>query len=111
MGKLADEIQATFAARGSRTVTVPEWNGRVLTVFPITIGQLTKIQGESDNFRRAARIIQVRAKNADGSAMFDEVDLETLCSHGVNAYGPVVVVRVAGEIMADAPQEEAAEGN
>lgn len=111
MGKLADEVQAAFQARGSRTVTIPEWGNRVVTVFPITIGQLTKIQAETDDFRRAARIIQVRGKNADGSAMFDEVDFETLCTHGIGQYGPKVIVRVAGEIMADIPAGEAAEGN
>ncbi len=110
MSAFRERVQAAWKARGCRVVRVPEWD-LDLTVFPLTIGQISAINAETDPIRRAARIIQVRAKTPDGSRLLDDLDLEELCSYGINAFGPSVVVRVAGEIMADfsapAPAEEA----
>ena len=110
MSQLTADIQAAFATRASRTVEVPEWK-RTLTVFPLTIAQLTKIQSETDPFRRAARIVQVRAKTPEGSPLFDETDMETLCMYGIGDYGPVVIARVAAELMVDLPSAENVEKN
>ena len=110
MGAFAGKVRAVFDARESRVVSVPEWE-QSFTVFPMTISQLQKIQGETDVFRRAARIIQVRGKNADGSPILNNDDFEELCGYGVGKYGPAVTVRVAAEFMADTPTMEETEKN
>lgn len=93
MGALVKKIEEAFASKRANSVHVPEW-GLTLTVFPITLGQLSRINEEVDVFRQAARTIQVRAKNPDGSPMFDDDDFEKLVSHGVDNFGPAVVHRV-----------------
>jgi len=110
MGAFGKRVEAAYASRPIRQVTVPEWE-LTLHIAPLTILQLKRIQAESDTFARAVRIIQVRAKNEQGLPMFDEQDFDLLCSHGVEQYGPAVVARVAGEIMADLPTAEAVEKN
>jgi hypothetical protein len=109
----ADKVERAFAARVARVIVVPEWDLE-LHVFPVTIGQISKINAEEDSLRRAARIIQVRGKNADGRPVLDDADFEAMCMKGIGPYGPQVVVRVAAEIMADfasANDAEAAEKN
>lgn len=105
MSDFAGKVQAAYSSRTVREVVVPEW-GATFHVGPITILQLQKIMAESDGFRRAARIIQVRAKKADGLPVYDEQDFDALCAYGIGDYGPAVVARVAAEIMADVPTAE-----
>lgn len=105
MSEFAKRVESAFKSRSVRTVEVPEW-GLTLHIAPVTILQLQKINGESDIFRRCARILQVRAKNEQGLPLFDEQDYEMLCSHGIGEYGPDVVVRVAAEVMNDLPHAE-----
>lgn len=101
MGFLARMIQEDFSGRQAREVEVPEWN-KTLYVFPLTIGQLSAIEEEPNQYTRAARIIVTRGKNADGSPMFDEDDYKKMCSHGsVGRTSLEVIGRVAGELMAD----------
>lgn len=106
MSAFAKAVQDGYAARTVRTVTVPEWDGMTLYVSPVTILQLQKIMAETDSFRRAARIVQVRGKREDGQSAFDEDDFNALCAYGVGKYGPDVIARVAAEIMADVPTSE-----
>lgn len=110
MSGFSRRVEQAYAGRVTRTVQVPEWD-MTLHVAPLTILQLKRIQAEDDPFMRAARIVQVRGKTEQGLPAFDEQDFETLCSHGVGDFGPAVVARVAGEIMADLPTAEAAEKN
>jgi hypothetical protein len=102
----ASKVEANYQTRIARTVAVPEWD-MVLTVFPMTIAQMAKIEAEDDKFRRLVRIIQVRGKREDGSPMFDEADVDKLCSYGIGTFGIEVVGRVAAEIMDDLPSQEA----
>lgn len=113
MSAFGDKVQKVHEARVARVVRVPEWD-LDLYVFPLTIGQLSAINTEADPFRRAARIVQVRGKRPDGAPLLDAGDVDALCSYGIAAYGPTVVVRVASEIMADdaeAPEPEIARKN
>lgn len=110
MGKFADQVQANFATREAKVIEVPEWS-MSLTVFPLTIGQLTDIEKEQDLYRKAAKIVCVRARTPEGRPLFDAEDFEKLCTHGVGPYGPEVVARVAGEMMEGTPTEEDIEGN
>lgn len=113
MSGFADKVEKAYAGRQARVIRVPEWD-LDLYVYPVTIGQISKINAEEDAVRRAARIVQVRGKTAEGKPALDENDLETLCMRGVGPYGPQVIVRVAAEIMADwagTNDAEAAEKN
>lgn len=110
MGAFGKRVEAAYASRSVRQVHVGEWD-MTLYVAPLTILQLQRIQAEADPFRRAARIVQVRAKDEKGMPLFDEQDFDLICSHGIGQYGPAVVARVAGEIMADLPDAETAEKN
>lgn len=101
MGFLASMISEDFAGRQAREVHVEEWD-KTIYVYPLTIGQLSSIENESNQYTRAARIIVTRGKNADGSPMFDEDDYKKMCSHAsVGRTSLAVIARVSGEIMAD----------
>lgn len=114
MGEFAQsKVMPRFYARESRTLHVPEWDME-LTIFPLTIGQLAAIEREPDDYRRAARIIVSRAKRPGGEPLFDEEDFSKLVTHGVGEFGPLVIARIAGEIMsgdrAEASEPETEEG-
>lgn len=114
MGKLSDRIEQNFRQASAKPVVVPEW-GLTIYVFPLTLGQLSKIDAEEDPFKKAVRAIVVQAKHEDGSPMFDEEDYSKLLSHGMGPYGPAVISRVRLEISnlsASAPMDsEEAEKN
>lgn len=110
MGAFGKRVEQNYASRAVRQVHVAEWD-LTLHVAPLTILQLQRIQSEADPFRRAARIVQVRGKDEKGLPLFDEQDYDLLCSHGIGPYGPAVVARVAGELMADLPDAETVEKN
>jgi len=101
MGKLANEIIEDRAAATSRVVEVPEWE-RTIYVFPLTLGQLEAIENEVSRYRKSARAIVVRAKNADGSPMFDEDDFQKMITHsGSGRFTLPIIGRINQEIMAD----------
>jgi hypothetical protein len=105
MPSLIEQIDAAWERRERREVDVPEW-GVKFCVWPITLKQLSLIQGEADPFLRALRIIQVRGKTESGLQMIDQATYDKLAQRGVGPFGPDVVVRVAGQIMADTPSAE-----
>lgn len=112
MSALARKINAAFTARKSRVVTVPEW-GVDIHVFPLTLGQLSRINEEKDPMKRLVQIILVRSRKEDGSLLFDAEDAEALMAEGVGAYGPDVIMRVCAQLGAgdEFPDEAAAEKN
>lgn len=111
MGALAAKIGQAFKDRTHRELEVPEW-GVTIHVFPLTLGNLARINEETDPMRRLVRIIMVRARNADGTPMFDLADAEALMDKGTGDFGPDVVMRVCAELGdAVAPDEAEAEKN
>lgn len=111
MSALARKINANFAARKSRVVTVPEW-GVDIHVFPLTLGQLSRINEEKDPMKRLVQIILVRSRKEDGTLLFDAEDAEALMAEGVGPYGPDVVMRVCAEMgVGEFANEAAAEKN
>lgn len=111
MSALARKINAAFSARKSRVVTVPEW-GVDIHVFPLTLGQLSRINDEKDPMKRLVQIILVRSRKEDGSLLFDAEDAEALMAEGVGPYGPEVIMRVCAELGdSEFPDEAAAEKN
>lgn len=100
MSSLIEQIEAAYAARSMRQVTVPEW-GITFNVWPMTIKQMSLIQAESDPFMRALKAIQVRGKTESGLQILDAATVERLANRGTGPFGPDVVFRVAREIMAD----------
>ena len=103
MSAFADKIKAHYAGIALGSVEVPEWN-LTLYVRPATIGQSAAILKESDQFRQACRMIQVRAKKEDGTPLFDEDDFSAMVSHG-EVY---VINRVVDEIskLGDISEED-----
>lgn len=110
MSGFADRVKTGYRAASARLVEAPEW-GITFRVWPLTIEQLSIIEGESDVFRRAARILQVRGKDENGRRIFDDEDFAALCTHGVGDFGPETVLRIANEIQADLMGDEAPSGN
>ena len=112
MGALARKINAAFTARKSRVVTVPEW-GVDIHVFPITLGQLSRINEEKDPIKRMVEVVLIRSRKEDGTLLFDREDVEALIAEGVGPYGPDVVTRVCAQLGAgdEFPDEAAAEKN
>lgn len=103
MSNFADKMKSRYASLPLGKVEVPEWE-LVIHVRPATIGQSSRIMSESDNFKRACRMIQVRAKKEDGSPLFDEDDYSAMVTHGEVD----VIERVASAIR-DLDDEEVEE--
>lgn len=101
MSAFAGKLKTAYTARALRAVEVPEWD-MVLYVGAMTVGQASRFSAETDDFKRACRIIQVRAKKQDGSPLFDEEDFDAMVSHGVAD----VIAGVAREIMNGDPDPE-----
>ena len=111
MGLLADKIERAFKDRQHRTVEVPEW-GMTLHVFPITLGQLSRINEETDPMKRLVRIILLRARDDKGEMIFDNLDAEAMLAKGIGLYGPEVIMRVCTELgVGEFTDEAAAEKN
>ena len=101
MSQFAEKIKRHYAGLELGTIPVPEWDV-VLHIRPATAGQSAAILEETDQFRQACKLIQVRAKNADGSPMFDEEDFRAMLTHGEVS----VINRVVGEIVGIGDLEE-----
>ena len=103
MSKLAEKIKAHYAGVQLGQVVVPEWD---LTIYvrPATIGQSSAIMQEADQWHQACRLIQVRAKDAEGKPLFDQSDFEAMVKYGDTA----LINRIVGEIVdiGDAKPEE-----
>jgi hypothetical protein len=111
MGVLSRKVAQVYAGRKSRVVRVPEWDIDI-HVFPLTLGQLSRINEETDPIKRLVRVLLVRAKKEDGEPLFDIEDAEALISQGVAAFGPDVVMRVCAELgEVEFPDEAQAEKN
>ena len=107
MSAFAEKLKAHYAGIALGSIDVPEW-GVTLFIRPSTIGQSAAILAEPDQFRQGVRLIQVRAKQEDGSPLFDEDDFSAMISHGETA----VINRVVEQIMAigDIPEDEIKKG-
>ena len=101
MSAFAEKIKSHYAGLPMGTVEVPEW-GLTLHVRPATIGQSAIILKESDQFRQACRLIQIRGKKEDGFPVFDEQDFDAMVTHGEIT----VINRLVDEIMAMGDLEE-----
>lgn len=111
MGRLAGKIAKAFESRQHRTIEVPEW-GEIIHVYPITLGQLSRINEETDPMKRLIRVILVRSRNDKNELMYDNEDAEALLSQGVGPYGPEVIMRVCNELgIGEFTDEAAAEKN
>lgn len=108
MSGFAKKIEANFGARKSRVIRVPEWDNLEIHVFPLTMGQISRIDEESDDMKRVIRKLIVRARKEDGTPIFDAEDAEALLAQGVGPYGPDVVTRVVLEIQKEDRLDEAA---
>lgn len=111
MSKLAGKVARAFSSRQHRVVEVPEW-GETIHVFPITLGQLSRINEETDPMKRLVRIILVRSRDEKGELLFDNEDAEALLAQGVGDYGPEVIMRVCTQLgLGEFTNEAAVEKN
>lgn len=111
MSAFSRKVAQEYKGRKSRVVRVPEWDVDI-HVFPLTLGQLARINEETDPIKRIVRVLMVRAKQENGEPLFDVEDAETLVSQGVGCFGPDVVTRVCAELgEVDFPDEAQAEKN
>jgi len=111
MGALARKINQSFKERKFRLVEVPEW-GVTIHVFPLTLGQLSRINEETEPMKRLVRVLFIRSRDAEGQPLFDQADIESLLAEGVGDYGPDVVMRVVSQLGdEEIPDEAAAEKN
>lgn len=106
MSSFASKIRREFGARKSKKIFVPEWELTIF-VFPLTLGQLSRIREETDYQRRLCRALLVRARDEKGEPIFDAEDMDALFDQGVDRYGIDVVTRVVSE-MAESEDDLAA---
>ncbi len=97
MGVLSTRIGRAFKERPHRIVRVPEWDLEIY-VYPLTLGQLSRINAETDMMKRLIETLLIRARDKDGELLFDREDADALFSQGVGPYGPDVLIRVVSEL-------------
>jgi len=102
MSAFSGKLKELRANAPMRSFEVPEW-GLTVYVGPLTIGQVRAYSGEDDPFKRACRLIQVRAKDAEGQFLFDEEDYNTMITVGLTD----TVFKVAARIAEDDNSEDA----
>lgn len=107
---LLEALQAEKAAQDKRVINVPEWNCE-FCVWPVTLKQMARINEVNNPMLRLIQILRVRAQTQARIPFFTEAFLDALAKGGVGKFGPVVVARVAGEIMEDIPRAEDVEKN
>ncbi len=95
MTTIKDYYDKLNKARSS--MEIPEWN-KTIWIGPLTYAQYQKIKTAEDvaDSERALAILEVCAKNEKGEPAFGADEMRDVRLYGI----PVVVTRVANEIMA-----------
>lgn len=111
MSTFAKKISRVWNDRPHRVIRVPEWDLDIY-VWPMTLGQLSRIREEKDEEKQILRILLVRARDEKGELLFDAEDIEAFFSQGVGRYGPDVVKEVVAKLGdVDYPDEAQDEKN
>ena len=100
MSKVLDRATSHFRAKISgdmKSVFVPEWETKVFFKSSITLREQSKLIELATQGKQVEALCEsliVKARNEDGTKMFNMVDKVTL----MNEVDPNVIIRVVGEI-------------
>lgn len=109
MSTVLERALAHFENRAMHQIEVPEWGeaGTPLIVYFKTpnMSDLSRVQRESkgDTIEQAARLVVLRASDADGTRLFQNASYIELMKH----CDPAVVSRIANAIIDEAKLDPA----
>lgn len=112
MSKVLEKATAHFRNQISgdmKMIEVPEWEAKIYYKPVTTLREQGKILELSQQGKAVEALVEsliVRARNEDGSRMFNTVDKVTL----LNEVDPQILVRIVGQ-MNEVPMDEFAIGN
>lgn len=110
MSKVLEKATSHFRSKISgelKSVSVPEWETKVYFKSAITLKEQSKLIELASQGKQVEALVEsliVKARNEDGSKMFNMADKVVL----MNEVDPNVIIRVVGEINA-ANEEETLE--
>ena len=100
MSKVLDKATSHFRAKVSadmKSIHVPEWDCKIWFKQSITLKEQSKLIELASSGKQVEALVEsliVKARNEDGSKMFNMPDKITL----MNEVDPNVIIRVVGEI-------------
>ena len=108
MSKILDKATSHFRTKISaemKKITVPEWECDIYFKPTLTLreqGKLVELASQGKQVEALVESLIVKARNQDGTKMFNMVDKVTL----MNEVDPNVIIRVVGEINSANDAEE-----
>jgi len=108
MSKVIEKATAHFRTQLSgelRSIYVPEWETKIYFKSVITLKEQSKLVELSSQNKQVEALVEsliIKARNEDGSKMFNMVDKVTL----MNEVDPSVLIRVVTEINNTDEQEQ-----
>lgn len=101
-----DRIASHFDSLAKRKIIVPEWGDLEIYATPMTLADRSQIYrgvDSDDGHTPLVRVLIIKARDAEGRPLFSIADQPKL----MNRADPVVVVRVANEILnGEAPKAD-----
>jgi len=100
MSKILDNATSHFRTKISgemQYITVPEWNAKIYFKSVITLKEQSKLIELASGGKTVEALVEsliVKARNEDGTRMFNMPDKVTL----MNEVDPDVLIRIVGEI-------------
>lgn len=100
MSKVLDKATSHFREKISgdmKSVHVPEWDAKIYFKRSITLKEQSKLIELASSGKQVEALVEsliVKARNEDGTKMFNMADKVTL----LNEVDPNVIIRVVGEI-------------
>lgn len=107
MSKVLEKATSHFRSKiggDMKRITVPEWECDIYFKPTLTLreqGKLVELASQGKQVEALVESLIVKARNADGSKMFNVADKATL----MNEVDPNVIIRVVGEINAANDEE------
>lgn len=91
-------VRAHYDSIAPKVIIVPEWDNLEIHATSVTLSEQSRIYSnakEEDVYSSVIEVLIVKAKDAEGKALFTIADRPALLHHS----DPAVVVRVASEIL------------
>jgi hypothetical protein len=102
MSKILEKATSHFREKISadmKSIDVPEWGGKIHFKSAITLREQSKLIELASQGKTVEALVEsliVKARNEDGSKMFNMADKVTM----MNEVDPQIIIRVVGEINA-----------
>ena len=108
MSKILDKATAHFRSQLNgelKSIYVPEWDTKIYFKSVITLKEQSKLVELSSQNKQVEALVEsliIKARNEDGTRIFNAVDKVTL----MNEVDPTVLIRVVTEINSASDEEQ-----